>query len=64
MVFFRHKYITQPVVTQTDAILRATDDLISVLKGKKVIKGATRSAIAYSKATKASQPKLKISEPE
>ena len=45
MVFSRHKYITQPVVTQTDAILRATDDLISVLKGKKVIKGATRSAI-------------------
>ena len=44
-VFFRHKYITQPVVTQADAILRATDDLISVLKGKKVIKGATRSAI-------------------
>ena len=44
-VFFRHKYITQPVVTQTDAILRATDDLISVLKGKKIIKGATRSAI-------------------
>ena len=32
-VFFRHKYITQPAVTQTDAILSATDDLISVLKG-------------------------------
>ena len=44
-VFFRHKYITQPVVTQADAILRATDDLINVLKGKKVIKGATRSAV-------------------
>ena len=44
-VFFRHKYITQPIVTQTDAILRATDDLINVLKGKKVIKGATRSVI-------------------
>ena len=37
-VFFRHKYITQPVVTQTDAILRAIDDLISVLKGKKLSK--------------------------
>ena len=46
MVFFMYKYvITQPVVTQTDAIPRATDDLISVLKGKKVIKRATRSAI-------------------
>ena len=44
-VFFRHKYITQPIVTQTDAILRATDDLINVVKGKKVIKGATRSAV-------------------
>ena len=32
-------------MTQTGAILRVTDDLISVLKGKKVIKGATRSAI-------------------
>ena len=38
MVFFRHKYITQPVVTQTDAILRVTDDSISVLKGKKLSK--------------------------
>ena len=37
-LFFRHKYITQSVVTQTDAILRATDDLISVLKGKKLSK--------------------------
>ena len=44
-VFFKHKYITQPVMTQTDATLRATDDLISVLKGKKVIKSATKSAI-------------------
>ena len=25
-VFFRHKYLTQPAVTETDAILRATDD--------------------------------------
>ena len=44
-VFFKHKYITQPVVTQTDTILRATDDLISALKGKKTIKSATRSVI-------------------
>ena len=37
-VFFRHKYITQLVVTQMDAILRETDDLRSVLKGKKLSK--------------------------
>ena len=36
-VFFRHKYITQPVATQTDAILRATDDFICVLKGRSAI---------------------------
>ena len=44
-VYFRHTHTTQPVVTHLDAILRAADDLISVLKGKQVIKGATRSAI-------------------
>ena len=44
-VFFRHKYITRPVITQSDAIWRATDNLINALRGKQVVKGGTRSAI-------------------
>jgi len=61
-VFFRHKYITQPIITPTDAILRATDDLCDVLRGKAVIKGATRAAIDLLvdilRVTKGSPPKL------
>ena len=44
-VFFKHKYLTQPLVTPTDAILRATQDLCNVLKGKRALKGETRSAV-------------------
>ena len=44
-VFFRNKYITQPVITPTDAILRATDDLCDVLRGKQIVRSDTRSAI-------------------
>ena len=44
-VFFRHKYLTQPIITPTDAILRATQDLCDVLKGKRIVKGETRSAV-------------------
>ena len=44
-VFFKHKYLTQPIITPTDAILRATQDLCDVLKGKQIVKGETRSAI-------------------
>ena len=57
---FRHKYITQPVMTQTDAILRAVDVLISVLGGKKVIKGATRSAIDEGEPTKIEDQRAKM----
>ena len=44
-VFFRHKYITKPAITPTDAILRETDDLCDMLRGKQIVKSATRSAI-------------------
>ena len=32
-VLFNHKYVTQPAVTMSDAILRAGDDLCQALKG-------------------------------
>ena len=32
-------------MTPTDAILRATQDLCNVLKGKRALKGETRSAV-------------------
>ena len=33
MVFFKHKYLTNPTVTPADAILAAAADLASLLKG-------------------------------
>ena len=44
-VFFRHKYLTQPIVTPTDAILRATEDLCKILQNKEPVKGEARAAI-------------------
>ena len=44
-MFFKHKYITQPPVTQSDAVLRAIDDLCELLKGKVPIKGEVRTSV-------------------
>ncbi len=37
-VFFKHKYITQPTLTQADTIVKALDDLTHTLKGRKNVK--------------------------
>jgi hypothetical protein len=42
MVFFKHKYITQPTLTQADIILNALDNLTHTLKGTKNVKGDTQ----------------------
>ncbi|MBM5801495.1 MAG: hypothetical protein FJ077_11840 [Cyanobacteria bacterium K_DeepCast_35m_m2_023] len=39
-VFFKHKYITQPTVTQADIIVKALDDLTQALKGRRNVSGA------------------------
>ena len=44
-VFFKHKYLIQPAVTATDAVLRAADDIMHVLKGQPSVKGETRPAV-------------------
>jgi len=44
-VFFQHKYLTDPPVTETDAIVRATDDLCELLRGKVPVKGELRTAV-------------------
>ena len=46
-VFFKHKYLTQPTVTASDAILRASDDLCQALRKVVPEKGETRSAIDH-----------------
>ncbi len=38
-VFFKHRYITQPTLTQADIIIKAIDDLTHILKGRKNVKG-------------------------
>ena len=38
-IFFKHKYLTQPSVTTTDAVLRSSDDLCQILKGLPPVKG-------------------------
>ena len=44
-MFFKHKYLTQPSVTPLDAIVQASDDLCSVLKGRPAVKGDMRTAV-------------------
>ncbi|KAL7480511.1 hypothetical protein ACHAW6_006206 [Cyclotella cf. meneghiniana] len=39
MVYFKHKYITQPTVAQADAIVKAFEDLMATLKGTTNLKG-------------------------
>ena len=43
--FFKHKYLTQPTDTISDAILRESDDLCQILRGIIPVKGATQSAV-------------------
>jgi len=38
-VFFKHKYITQPPVSPADTIVKALDDLMHTLKGRRNVKG-------------------------
>jgi hypothetical protein len=38
-VFFKHKYITQPTVTPADTIVKALDNLMHALKGRRNVKG-------------------------
>jgi hypothetical protein len=38
-VFFKHRYITQHTLTQTNIIVKAIDDLTHALKGRKNVKG-------------------------
>jgi hypothetical protein len=38
-VFFKHRYITQPTLTQAYIIVKAIDDLTHALKGRKNMKG-------------------------
>jgi len=45
-VFFKHKYLTQPRVTESDALLRASDELCAALKDTVTpVKGDTRRAV-------------------
>ena len=44
-VFFRHKYITQPTVTASDALLRASEDICDALLKASPKNPKTRSAI-------------------
>jgi hypothetical protein len=44
-VFFKHKYLTQPTITTSDALLKAADDLSNAVKGVIPQKGATMEAL-------------------
>ena len=45
-VFFKHKYLTQPSVTESDALLRASDELCAALRDTVApVKGDTRRAV-------------------
>ena len=44
-VFFKHRYITQPPVTDTDALLRACNDICNALRSKPAHSMPTRSAM-------------------
>ena len=46
-VFFKHKYLTQPAVTDSDALHQGADDIVQALKENEAMKGGTRTAIDY-----------------
>jgi hypothetical protein len=52
-VFFKHKHITQPTLTQADTIVKVIDDLTQALKGRNNLKG-TAQIEASEKMTKSS----------
>ncbi len=39
IVFFKHRYITQPTLTPVDIIVKALDDLTHAQKGRKNVEG-------------------------
>jgi signal recognition particle GTPase len=47
MVFFKHKYLTKPPITTSDAILRATDTLSKGLTGALTTSNVTTHAVDY-----------------
>ena len=46
-VFFKHRYLTQPTITDTDAILLASDNLCAAIKGVAPDNSATKAAVAH-----------------
>ena len=44
-VFFRHKYITQPQITESDALLRASDEICNALTKAAPNSDETRRAV-------------------
>ena len=44
-MFFKHKYLTQPTITTSDALIKAADDLSKAVKGVIPQKGATMEAL-------------------
>ena len=46
-VFFKHRYLTQPTITDADAILIASDNLCAAIKGVAPDSGPTKAAIVH-----------------
>ena len=46
-IFFKHLYLTQPTIKDSDAILRASDNLCQALMKVMPEKGTTRNAIDH-----------------
>ena len=44
-VFFKNKYLTQPLLTPNNALIQATEDLCRILRNEPPIKGETRTAV-------------------
>ena len=43
--FFKHKYLTQPAMTDTDALIQSADDLSSALQNAKPESDAMKAAV-------------------
>ena len=46
-LFFKHKYLTQPTITASDALLRAGDDICAALKNVAPTTNDSRRAIDF-----------------
>ena len=46
-VFFKHKYLTQPTITASDALLRAGDNICAALQNVDPKKNSSRIAINF-----------------